>query len=386
MLLLAAALGFAPPSDAPPDADVCWCWEGHNLPAPQVPTKNCASKSDCCPGTGSCACYCAAAPAETASANAEMAWPPLSFLVLGDWGGSSDSSPTTAAQVANGQGMAAVAANLSAQFVMAVGDNFYSTGIHGDDHAQRFVDTFEKCYTEDALDLPWYALAGNHDHHGNVSAQIAYTHDQSRWTFPDYWYTFNRTAAGVTTQVIMIDTVTLCGMAYMDEATGEVVSGEAHPMQARAGEQLAWIEATLKASTADYVWVSGHYPVYSQCQHGPTACLISQVLPLMRQYGASGFIAGHDHCLGHYNGVGPDDGMAFVLSGAGKECCYRPDSLSSKLNAGDLKFRMDKEESQGASGGFAALTATAAATTVTYFDTDGKALFTSDPVAPRSRR
>ena len=39
MLLLAAALGFAPPSDAPPDADVCWCWEGHNLPAPQVPTK-----------------------------------------------------------------------------------------------------------------------------------------------------------------------------------------------------------------------------------------------------------------------------------------------------------------------------------------------------------
>ena len=70
MLLLAAALGFAPPSDAPPDADVCWCWEGHNLPAPQVPTKNCASKSDC-PGTGSCACYCAAAPAEMEQAMAE---------------------------------------------------------------------------------------------------------------------------------------------------------------------------------------------------------------------------------------------------------------------------------------------------------------------------
>ena len=78
----------------------------------------------------------------------------VSFLAIGDWGGSSDASPTTAAQVANGKGMAAVAANLSAQFIMAVADNFYSTGIHGDDHAQRFVDTFEKCYTEDALDLP----------------------------------------------------------------------------------------------------------------------------------------------------------------------------------------------------------------------------------------
>jgi hypothetical protein len=48
---------------------------------------------------------------------------------------------------------------------------------------------------------------------------------------------------------------------------------------------------------------------------------VSQVLPLMRQYNASGFLAGHDHCLGHYDGTGSEVGMAFVLAGAGKECC-----------------------------------------------------------------
>ena len=99
----------------------------------------------------------------------------------------------------------------------------------------------------------------------------------------------------------MIDTVTLCGMAYMDETTGEVVSGEAHPMQARAGEQLKWLEATLKASTADYVWVSGHYP-RARAGAGTADARAAARLPLMRA--ARRASAGHDDCLGRYNGVG----------------------------------------------------------------------------------
>lgn len=316
---------------------------------------------------------------------AEIAADSISFLAIGDWGGASDEQPTTSAQVANGHGMAKQAANLGARFVMAMGDNFYSSGVHGDAHSPRFKETFEDAFPEPELQVPWYVIAGNHDHKGNVSAQIAYTKDSTRWRYPDYWYDFTTTEGDLSVQIVYIDTVTLSGMSFHDEEADVFVKGEPHPMQAMASKQLAYIESTLKSSTADYLFVSGHYPIYSQCTHGPTAELILQVLPLMRKYKASGFLAGHDHCLGHYDGLGDDEGMVFVVAGAGKECCYAPSHLNTALNKGNLTFRMDKDESHGAAGGFASVTATASGATVTYYNTEGTALYTSKAVAPRSK-
>ncbi len=48
---------------------------------------------------------------------------------------------------------------------------------------------------------------------------------------------------------------------------------------------------------APYLLVNGHFPVYSVAEHGPTACLIERLRPLLHKYHATAYICGHDHNL-----------------------------------------------------------------------------------------
>ncbi|KAH3890819.1 hypothetical protein DPMN_014908 [Dreissena polymorpha] len=48
-------------------------------------------------------------------------------------------------------------------------------------------------------------------------------------------------------------------------------------------------------SSADYIVVGGHHPVYSVGKHGPSTCLRRKLEPLLHTYGVSVYIAGHDH-------------------------------------------------------------------------------------------
>jgi len=48
---------------------------------------------------------------------------------------------------------------------------------------------------------------------------------------------------------------------------------------------------------AHYLFVAGHYPIYSTGEHGPFSCLARSLDPLLRKYNVNAYFSGHDHNL-----------------------------------------------------------------------------------------
>ncbi len=80
---------------------------------------------------------------------------------------------------------------------------------------------------------------------------------------------------------------------------------------------LKWIETALKESRESFIFVFSHYPPWSSGSHGVIRERTSieardNILPLMKKYRATAFIAGHDH---DYERSEPPDGVTVIVSG-----------------------------------------------------------------------
>lgn len=64
-----------------------------------------------------------------------------------------------------------------------------------------------------------------------------------------------------------------------------------------AREQMEWLQNELSTSTADYIVVGGHYPVWSIGNHGPTKQLLEELKPMFEKYRVTSYLCGHDHNL-----------------------------------------------------------------------------------------
>jgi len=90
------------------------------------------------------------------------------FVSLGDWGSINKDQAAVARQI--GESVAV----FNASVLLAVGDNFYEDGVANDTDPQ-WQHTYREVYTAKSLDIPWYAILGNHDHHlGRGQAEIDY--------------------------------------------------------------------------------------------------------------------------------------------------------------------------------------------------------------------
>jgi len=326
----------------------------------------------------------------------------FSFVAIGDWGGASDDRPTTKSQQLAASGIVKIAKEIDAQFVVMMGDNFYNHGIqsHSD---PRFKETFEDVYSANLPNTQFFALCGNHDYgegvRANVSAQLAYAEHSSNWNFPALWYkkshTFVVDGTARIVDLLIIDTVVMCGVdgmseSLLDEELREAGYGHGihhrHLRRHVAEKHWAWLEAELAGSTADFLWVSGHYPIWSGGASGPTQCLIQRLYPMLKRHGAH-YVSGHDHNLEHMF----KDGVHMFVAGAGKECCFPP-SKSDQVPPGVMQYMIAGLHGQQSTppapfpvfGGFASFQFKADWAQVALHAHNGTILYKAPPISRRA--
>jgi len=235
------------------------------------------------------------------------------FLVIADCGGVATPPFYTEAQMKLARAMDAYSQRSGSSFVLSLGDNFSPAGVT-DLNDRRFVDTFEDPFGLPGLQVPWYIVAGNDDYRGNISAEMQYSQVSQRWNFPKTNYVLSGQLPGnngLTIEIVMIDTVQLCGKLSLDGR----LKPQGPENVTEAEEIWKWIENKLSTSDSDYLIVAGHYPVYSGGMHGSTKCLQERLQPLLERYRVSAYMSGHDHSMQHIKSPG-SGGVHYFVTGA----------------------------------------------------------------------
>ncbi len=275
-------------------------------------------------GLGAVAAPWARGTADAAECRPRFTVPPretgtayLDFAAAGDTGSGN------ARQAAVAASMAAYSSSNPLAFVLLLGDNFYEDGVKSTTDPQ-WQTKFEKMYDAAALNVPFYAVLGNHDYRENAEAQVDYTKAApgSRWRMPARYYGVGCTLAdGSTVDLFGLDTST-----WVSDAA-----------------QRQWLDRALDASTARWKIVFGHHPVYSNGHHGNSAGLIEALAPILA-HRADVYISGHDHDL---QVLQPQGGVRYLVSGAGsrlRRTGCRDDTLYAASRLGFTAFRVSRRE------------------------------------------
>ncbi|NOT28903.1 MAG: hypothetical protein HOP15_00485 [Planctomycetes bacterium] len=216
--------------------------------------------------------------------------PTLAFLAVGDTGWSGPILDGVAAA------MERTASVLPFSFVCLLGDNFYHDGVQSE--ADPLWQTvFEQVFTGPHLAVPFRAALGNHDHTGNVQAQVEYSAKSTRWSMPGQYYSFVVPAgSGSEAEFFVLDT----------EA---IRRGDRDKP-----EQMLWFEDKLTRSRARWKIVIGHHPIRSNGVHGSIDRVRRALEGPLEDHGVALYLSGHDHDL---ELLETDMGFLQVVSGAG---------------------------------------------------------------------
>ena len=102
------------------------------------------------------------------------------------------------------------------------------------------------------------------------------------------------------------------------------INGDASSPEFLPGsQQYEWLDQTLDASTAPWIFIFGHVGIYTSGYHGQWSAEPKQVAPLLEKHAASGkrivYFCGDDHSFEHLY----KDGVHYVRPGCGRNSNYK---------------------------------------------------------------
>jgi len=281
------------------------------------------------------------------------------------------------------EAMAAYASSNPADFLLALGDNFYSNGVSSVDDS-LWTTLYANVYNYGSLQIPWYAVFGNHDYgskngQGSLQAQIDFGEQgyDNRW-HAGYCYkqSFSVPYSTTTVDIVFIDTTLIAPEETYVTSTSAGVSQETQ--QEKVQEQLSCLEGYLSGSTASYLLVAGHYPIFSTGKNSPgdMTTLVEILYPILEKYNVDVYLCGHDHFLEHLQFTNGSSTMDFVISGA----AGKPDNAltSGVTSAADMKFAV-------ATGGFVFTTVTPGEMIMDFVDYSGAVIYTTTRAQTREQ-
>jgi tartrate-resistant acid phosphatase type 5 len=181
----------------------------------------------------------------------------LGFVFFGDSGTGGPAQLRVAEQVQ------AFCATERCDLALLLGDNVMPDGVSGVDDPQ-WESKVETPYA--GLGLGLWAVLGNHDHRGDVQAQVDYSERSELWHMPARYYAFERGPVAF----FALDT------QAMDRA------------------QRRWLRRGLRQSQAPWTVVYGHHPLRSHGEHGPAKRPLSRIRCAVERH-ADLYLSGHDH-------------------------------------------------------------------------------------------
>eukprot|EP00607_Mallomonas_marina_P004702 CAMPEP_0182429262 /NCGR_PEP_ID=MMETSP1167-20130531/25635_1 /TAXON_ID=2988 /ORGANISM="Mallomonas Sp, Strain CCMP3275" /LENGTH=730 /DNA_ID=CAMNT_0024612675 /DNA_START=161 /DNA_END=2353 /DNA_ORIENTATION=- len=261
-----------------------------------------------------------------------------------------------------------------ADFLIALGDNFYDNGVE-DTEDELWLTVYGQVYNQTALQIPWYAIFGNHDYGsdrgaGSLQAQIdfgVYKYD-NRWTAGHcYLQSYQVPNTATTVDIVFVDSTLIAPEeTYMTSTSAGVSSDAQAEYQA---EQLSCMCGYLAASQASFLIVAGHYPIYSTGKNAPgdMTTMVEMMYPYLEKYDVDMYLAGHDHRLEHLQYTTSSGGtMDFIISGA----AGKPDN---QLTSGITSSATSKFSA--ATGGFAFAEVSDSTLSVNMVDYTGTVLY-----------